>query len=418
MTPSATYSRSLRFSRLDWNRKFSVRKAIIGFSMLVLCLFAMRAGHDRFNLPVVYIVFCLDILGLLCIRHAGDLEYGVELLPFLGTMLLGILIQSGFAGGYYVAKDAFSFFVLLFAMVVCVLLLCQKGYGSVIWKFISAVSLFAACCIIIQMVLKVVGIRLDQMGTISDLSFNAWQFSDSFRPCGPFKEPAMFAQMALMGLFYCLFIRRSWVKAGILCLALLLSTSALGLVGMVMLVGAFILNLDKLCGVSRRVKYGVVIGSIFGFALVFALLAWMDSYGLQRVLEGTSLGVRFLRSVDLYALMTPLEKVAGIGLQNQQRYLNYYGIILAHDTYETISTNREYASVLGYVPCATGLLGLVTFMFPFYRVFVHNGMRSKIMTVLFLYTCLFCCIMQHCIFVIYIMAIFATVDMERAIDNK
>lgn len=382
--------------------------------MFVLAFSTVRSGHDLLNFPIVYIILGLDVLGLLCIRHTGDLDYGMDLLPFIAALALGILVQNETAGGYYNVSDSFSAFVLLFAMVVCVIMLTQRGYTHYIWKAINITNLLSASCIIVMTLSKLAGIRLDQLGILSDFFFNAWEFVSAYRPCGPFLEPAMYAQLGLLSLFYYLFLKRNWWKACLTALALFLSTSSLGLLGTVLLIAIFLLFLDKLCGVSKRAKYLTLVATLVCGFLLFLLLMYLDSYSLERALSGSSLGVRFLRSVDLFQLMTPLQKIFGIGLQNQLRYLNYYSIILAHDTYETtIGANREFASVLGYIPCATGLIGFITFLFPFFRAFFRGGIRTKTAVLLFMYTCLFCCILTHSIFLIYIMAVYATLDFDR-----
>lgn len=353
------------------------------------------------------------MIGILCIRHTGDLHYGMDLLPFVGALMISLLVQNSYSSSYFHIDDAISATVLLIAMIICVILLTQRGYTHLIWKAVSALNMLTSVCIILQTVLMPLGIRLDRMGIISNWLFNAWEFSDAFRPCGPFLEPAMYAQVGLLGLYDALFLRRSWFRVLVTTAALLLSTSALALVGILLLYGLYLLSLDKVSHASRRIKF-TLIALVLGLVLLFAnFLLTSDIYIVQRALSGSSIGVRFLRSVDLFGLLSPIEKLFGIGLQNQQFYLNHYNITLAHDTYETLYQNKEFASVLGYIPCTLGLLGLVSFLFPFLRTFFKGGLRTKVMVALLLYICLFCSLLSNCVFVIYIMAVYCVYDLEQ-----
>ncbi len=368
-----------------------------------------------FNFPLHYLAFMLDVFGMLCIRHLGDLEYGLDLLPFVAIMVITLIFQTLLAGAYFSAGSAFSMVLLLFAMFICVILVMQKGYAGLIWKVINFFNLFSAGCIITQMVFVYLGVRLDRLGLISSWFFNAWEFTSAFRPAGTYAEPAMFAQPALLSLFYYLYIGKSWKKALVIAVALFLSTSALGLMGTVILVTVCALNLDRLYGVSKRLKWVLLFCAFLVAGLMLAVILNRDIFIVQRLLSGSSIGVRALRSVDLFLEMTPLEKLTGIGLQNQALYLNHNGIILAHDTYETtFGGNREYAGSLGYILCTTGFFGLVFFVRPFYRVFVRYGLRVKVMCFLFIYCTMFCAMLGYCILVIYILAVFATVDLERS----
>lgn len=383
---------------------------------MVLCFFTVRGAHSTPAIPLPFLILGLDMIGILCIRHTGDLHYGIDLLPFAASVLLSLLVQNSYGSSYFHADDALSATVLLLAMLICVILLTQRGYTHIIWKTVSTLNILAATCILLQNATVPLGVRLDKMGSFAGWLFNAWEFSDTIRLCGPFLEPAMYAQVGLLGLYDALFLRPSLFRATLTTTALVLSTSALALVGIVLLYGMYLFSLDRVSNASRRFKI-TLIALVVGLVAVSAnFLLTSDIYIVQRALSGSSVGVRFLRSMDLYWLLNPLEKLFGIGLQNQQYYLFHHNITLAHDTYETLYENKEYASVLGYIPCTLGFWGLSTFLFPFLRCFFRGDLRTKTIVALLIYVCLFCNLMSNCIFVIYIMAVYSAYDLEQKLN--
>lgn len=384
----------------------------------MLVFFTVRGPHGTPDIPIPFLILGLDMIGILCIRNTGDLHYGMDLLPFAASLLLSLLAQNGYASSYFHVSDALSCSVLLLAMIICVILLTQRGYTHLIWKTVSAMNMLSAVCIIAQMAAFPLGIRLDKMGALSGWLFNAWEFSDAFRPCGPFLEPAMYAQTGLLALYDALFQRRNWFRVIVTVTALLLSTSSLALVGIVLLFGLYLLSLDRVTGATKRVKF-TTIALVLGAVLLSAnFILNSDIHFIQRTLEGSSIEVRLLRSLDLYWLLNPLEKLFGIGLLNQQYYLIHYNITLAHDTYETIHQNKEYAATLGYIVCTLGFSGLATFLFPVVRRFFRGGIRTKAIVALVVYIWLFCSTLSNCIFVIHLMAIYTAYDLEQKLDTK
>lgn len=413
MTDNCIFSRSATFSRIYWIKERRIRTACITVMLLVLCLGAVRTGHDRLSFSIGFSIVALDALALLYIRRGSDLDYGTEFLPFPLVCLAGIGLQLLFCREYYDLQNALTAFAVLLAGMLCLVFVAQKQYGQLIWNFVNAFNLFSAGCILSQMALYAVGLRLDKLGLISDLFFTAWEFTDSFRPSGPFCEPSAFAQFALFSLFYFLYIRRNWLAAVILTAALLLSTSSLGLVGIALLYGIFLLRLDKLCEVSKKTKYRILAAIGIATAALVCLLAYMDVWLIRRTLAGSSIQVRLLRSIELFSLMTPLEKLFGIGMQNQANYLDFHGILLANDTYETVAgASREFAGLIGYLLCTTGILGLSAFLIPLARL-LKKSWHTAVITGLFLYISLFCSIFTQHIMVLGITLIYAAWDMEQ-----
>ncbi len=410
----SSWTRSVRIPKPRLSTVISVRMLVIKLTVIVLCLGTLNISETLFNFPIHYLILVLDIFAMLCIHNAGDLDYGLDLLPFVACTTITLAFQTVLAGPYFSWSSSFSSIILLYAMLICVILVMQKGYGDTIWKIINFFNLLSAICILVQYGAYMVGIRLDKMGSLSEWFFNAWEFSDSFRPCGTHDEPSAFAKTVLPSLYYYLFVGKNWKKALICIGGLAVSTSALGLLGMLLLLVVWLCNLDKLYGFGIRTKYLILgIIGLVGSAACLVVLN-MDIFIVERMMSGSSVGVRVLRSVDLFSLMSPVEKIIGIGVQNQQNYLNHYGIILAHDTYETtIGANREFAGTLGYILCTTGFFGLVFFVMPFYRTYKRHGLQVKVACALMLFCSLFCIFFNHTILVVFLLMVYATVDMER-----
>lgn len=383
--------------------------------MVALCLQLMPIGGILFDFPLAYFILGMDIFALLAIRNAGDLEYGMDLLPFLGTVSLTLVLQVLLAGGYYNAGMAVSSLVILFGIVIGIILLMQKEFAGMIWKIFNFFTLLSAGCVVLQMACRYVGIHLEQMGLISKIFFNGWNFNRAFRPCGMFAEPAIFAQPALMSLFYYMFVDKNLKKTVLLTLALLLSTSALGLMGVTCLYVIWIFRMDTLIGVSLKRKWLLLaVCGVLGIA-AFTVALNLGVYIVERLVSGSSIGVRVLRSVDLFKLMSPLEKITGIGLQNQAYYLDYHNIILAHDTYETTyGASREYAGTLGYTLCTTGFFGLVFLVQPLYRLFMRHGLQVKVACVMLVYSMMICAMLASVSMMINFLLVYAVVEMERS----
>lgn len=116
--------------------------------------------------------------------------------------------------------------------------------------------------------------------------------------------------------------------------------------------------------------------------------------------------MRVSRSFELFGLLSPIEKVFGIGLQNQALYLNANGIILPGDLNETLA-HREFAATIGYLLCTCGLLGLVTFLSMFVPLFRNKGGRPIVLACLLLGIAATCCVFSRGIFIVMLLLLFA-----------
>lgn len=384
-------------------------------AMFLLCLCAVRAGHESFTFNVNLLLICIDVFLILATRKINFST--AELWVFLVVAALEVPVQWVF-NSFYDIRSAMTGMATLALMILNVALMIRRGYGKYLWNVVNFFSMFASVCLILQMALYMVGIRLDQMPILADTFFKAWEFTDKFRPCSLFSEPSHFAELALLSLYYYLLVSRNIRKAAILTAALLLSTSNLGIVGVAMLFVLYVINLDRNAHISSRIKYAVI---MLTFLLGIGVMIWINNssnWVAVRLLEGGTSSVRVMRSFELYDIMSLFEKLFGIGIQNQAIYLNYHSIILPSDSLDIVLQNREFAQTLGYILCTTGALGFCVFMFPFVRMLMKSDYRIKSLCLLFLFVCFTCCIFSRQIFGIYLIMIYATKDILRDYADK
>lgn len=375
--------------------------------MFLLCLGAVRTGHDGFTLGVNNLLIALIVLLLVFTRKLNLSNR--DLYPFLAVAILEIPIQR-LLHSHFGIRSALNGVVTLALMILTLSMIVRRGNGKYLWSVVNFISILASVCLILQMACYTVGIRLDQIPFLSDTFFKAWQFGEKFRPCSLFSEPSHFAELALLSLCYYLLIKPNLGKAVILAAALILSTSNLGIIGTAMLFVLYVLNLNRYSNVSQTKKYTII---LFAFLLGSGAMLWINtssSWVASRLLDGGSSSVRILRSFELYDIMDLFEKLFGIGIQNQEIYLNYHSIILPSDSLQTVFQNREFAQTLGYILCTTGALGFFAFVFPFLKMIFKADYRLKCICLLFLFVCLTCCIFSRHIFLIYLILVFTTAN--------
>lgn len=393
----------------------SKKSIVIILSLLPILYGLVRNGHENYSVSLAVLIVLADMISVIGNGRICFNSYGKELWFAVLLFCIELPLQMIMYGGEHFKIGNAAWNVIVIAlMIVSIPILIRKKYGFVVWKFINVMGLVNSVLIIAQYALKLFGIRLDRLGVISDYLFKAWEFNSRlYRPCGMFSEPSHFAEVALLSLFSYLFLEKNYKKAAVVLVALALSTSSLGILGSIMIVILYVLGLDQYTNVKKGIK-GIIV--FFAFLIVIAGAWWASestSIVAQRIFSGGTVSVRMFRSFELYAIQDPFSKIFGIGLQNQELYLNYHNIILPSDTYETIERHREFAQTFGYMLCTTGLLGLIGFWKTFWKMAWKNTWKVKSLIVLFLATCLVCCNLTRISFLLYLLAIYALIDIEK-----
>lgn len=379
----------------------------------VICYGVVRSGHDNYRTNIIYLITIA--IGILTIgkRKLKKNFTGKELLVFIFVAIVELPFQM-LNGKYYNLNNALSG-LLTFSMMSLTIAMLVNANNKFLWKLINGIVLVASVLIIFQVLAKLVGIRLDQLGTISDIFFKAWEFNNGkfFRPSSLFSEPSHFAEIALISFFYYLFINFSRIKISIIGIALVFSTSSLGIIGAIILVGLYVFNMPKVHNIARWKK---TLGMIMTFIVAIFLIILVEDTSntvIARILSGGTASVRVFRSFELFSKLSFGEKVWGIGIQNQELYLNCYNIILRNDNYETLYSNREFAQTFGYVLCTTGIIGLIALYVPLLKLALKYDYQIKAFICLFLFVCLVACIFSRAIFLLYLWAFYSIIEMKK-----
>lgn len=380
--------------------------------MIVFCIGMTRSGFENFRISVFNLIMISFLLFIFMgQRKIKTYKYGKGLIPIAVFNFLIIPIQILINDGYYNTVAALKSAILYASMVVAIVLLTDKENCKLLWKILNSFTLTGSILIIIQELFYLNGIRLDLAPGMNNTIFRGFYFQ-FYRPCGMFSEPSHFAEMGLLSAFYYLFIERKMIKFLVVAVALMLSTSALGIVGVLLIILLYFISIvfSTAIGQAKKILFAILMlaGSLFFFAWFFST----DNPVILRVLNGATSATRINRSFELYQVLDPMHKIFGIGSQNQTYFLNSHKIILPSDTAATIA-NREFAQTFGYLLCTTGIIGSILFWFPFGKLFLRSNYKIKTLVVLFVYICLTACIQGRPTMLVYMILIFSTYNAEQ-----
>lgn len=367
--------------------------------MALLCIAIIRTGHSQYTLPLLPLLIVICLLFLVATFPKLRIRDTKWLLVFLLVVTLEIPFQLFATHAAYNAVAALGEVLLLALMVLSVLLLASIALDiHTLLKPVHFFALLASGALVVQSLFYAAGIELFRIPILGEFLFTACRFNTSYRMCSLFSEPSHLAEFVMISLFYFLYIRPNYRNALLITVALVLSTSSLGIGGSVLLWG---LLMVKRGGRRAGAKIALVLTGMTAAIAGIFWLTYSDHWLAARLLSGGSYSVRVLRSLELFAQMTPVERVFGIGLQNQALYLSHHGIILASDTAETL-LSREFAQTLGYILCTTGLLGCLAYVSLWVSPVLHGRALGWRYVVLFAFVSITCCILSRPIMVLYL----------------
>ena len=382
------------------SEKYTINSLLYILPTILTCLCVVRNQHEFFSLPYTIMLLLLLLWGFFW-RNRFNLYYLKENIPFFITLFLCFMLQFINNKDYFDSIEAVKG-ILIYIITICVCsFFINKRYYLYYWEIINFFSLMGSICIILQATLFKIGIRLDNIQVFKETLFNAWEFDRSFRPCGLFSEPSHFAELATISLFYYLFIKRSEKKLIVISLGLIMSTSMLGIMSIPILLGIYILTLKKATFIHKLFIGIITLVLLMGIYYYFiADYSWLN----ERIFLGGTFGNRTLRSIEIFNRLDFWESLYGIGLQNQTFFLNYMGIILESDAFDTLE-NREYAQTLGYILCTNGIIGFVVFYMQFILIWKKSELTTKVFLIWFSIILSTCCILTRPIFVIYLVTL-------------
>ena len=401
------------------NYQVNYNPIFVVLAVAIICFATVRNGNHQYTINIWLTVILADLIALFVAFNTKKIKLNIYNLVMIAVVFLITFAQKMVFSGYYSFGSAingallFAFFLLSIGIVV------QQGYELIILKTINAFNMLGAITIIVQMLFKYVGVRLDKYGIVSEFLFNAWEFTDVFRPCGIFSEPSHFSEMMLISVFYYLYIEKKNSRLVILGLSLLFSTSSLGIIGFGFLVALRFIEFDRFLRLGIGLKI-LIIG--IGCALIVMVLFMIQKSGnsnwlVDRMLSGSSFSVRVTRSFEIFKDMNWHQKLIGLGIQNQEKFLNYYYIVLPSDTYETATTNREFAQTTGYILCTMGIVGFCAFILPLVKLFMNKTKTVRCFIFLFIYITSFCCIFSRSIFFMYFVALYAVAGIDGGVKD-
>lgn len=385
-------------------------------AILLLCLCTIRSGHEDGTLPVLPVCFiCVLLLLPYVATRRVMLDKGYCAFVFLLPILL--LVQTFTAGSYFRANWAISAIVLfLLFFGISAMISTGDGLRRFFWKCVNSICLVGCACIFITEAGYLAGMRLNTLPVAGDWLFNAWEFTGAYRPCGLFSEASHFAELSLLSAYYFLYVRKNIPAFIVIATAELLSTSSLGIIGILILALVYVfffsfsserMQRSSLGRAASILRVALIILSIVLITMLVSFLENSDSWLATRIMDGGTYGMRVGRSYELFALETPPEQIFGIGLQNQGLYLNAHGIILPSDMNETL-VNREFAATIGYVLCTCGIVGLAAYVSPLVRtLFGHSSTSAaRVLSAIFFYVLFTCCVFSRSILILWMTAFF------------
>lgn len=211
----------------------------------------------------------------------------------------------------------------------------------------------------------------------------------SFRPASVFMEPAMFAVYLLPWIFITLFFRKDSInnkvilKVGIVSLFVCLSTSSLGLLGVLV---AWVIYIEKLLFVSERKKLCLLLPAILiiGTYLLSldSILAQISSkmHSLQNITRETSLSLRLFRGWYCFQELPDLNKIFGTGYGLIYQFFQQYEIKTILDTDNSLIT---YMNGFFTMLCSVGIIGTALYIVPLFSI-VRKSKRVFILLIFWL----------------------------------
>jgi hypothetical protein len=352
----------------------------------------------------------LGELGLLLLAPFGIIDYLTTIKKmryssyflFVSTMLLttliSLIIQS--ENNVISSIQLFSRLIFYFTLISIV--------GKVYFDFFYAIRIYKLICIIasIYLILQTISFYLFNLVLPSTLQFlplyknEAYQsinftevYARLFRPQSFFLEPGVFSQYILVGLIACLFKINKFQENRNLNLAiffsfsLILSLSAQGIIiTLIIWIIWFLFGLNNL-KLSKKllILYFGVIGTIVLFFLILNIEPLRQAT-LGRFVYGTSYdstNVRVVRGFQVYGNLDDIYKLIGVGFGNITIFVLKHGITTANDLYAQIKGgvvvyNYEYMNAMAYVLVSSGVIGFVTFLNLFWRLFTRSVGFSKV----------------------------------------
>ncbi len=239
-----------------------------------------------------------------------------------------------------------------------------------------------------------------------------------------FGEPAHFAEYALLPLIVVLFseypfktVKRKWVCAAVISLAIVFSSSANGVILLAIVWSIWTLRQLHLRP-TRRLIMNLVFFGVVAIAVVIA--SGVLSFVFENFMgifasEGTSGSVRVLQGLAIYIQIPPLNKIIGLGYGCVEAYLTANRIV----TIYAKEIGWEWMNAFSVALVSSGALGFIAYIYCIYKMWAENSHPAK--RVALITICILFCtsgLTYSCILVEYFVFVRCSINDFHDVDRN
>jgi len=386
------------------------KKIIATIALSLSLIMEQPLFHNQsVNLVCTGIIYLLYILTFIKIRSSYYIDRGylVFIITVVATSILTTLTRGSYFQLVDLAKALFN--ILIFWLLV--IIITSKAEEDFFFKVYKVVCIVVVLGVYAQIIyFYVLGSRLSiEVGGISIL--RDYAFKSIYRPSSLFSEPSHLARYVAPLTAYLLIKRNEIYTAVFLSIGLLLSTSGLG-IGLTLLLWAMYVFKVLSSTDKKRPKFLIVTVLVAG-ALIAANTPVIRNAIDRSVNNGTE-SSRVYRAIEIYKGMPLNFKIYGVGLQNFSNYTRTYNIKTKYDEVEY----AEFSSTITYLPCTTGALGLISFLYMLYTIFRRNKYITKVYVLMFLFTSTVSNEITVFSWIVFFSVIYITSDKSKLIKTR
>lgn len=336
-----------------------------------------------------FIITILTCFGLFKIDLSCACKYTKPLIVFSFAFIGLSVFVSFFSSEYFKYNDALTIFLKIL-LYLCVCAVCTRYFDL---QFIKSFYLILVFLFAFYLVIQVIFNKISGKYLPIYLK-HSWLFSWEkrpqnladyygingymrFRPSSLFLEPGYYALFVLPALFLLLFGSRKIFLSILLYFTIVLSTSGAGII-----IGFFAFILKGL-NFAVYLKKGKIYFTRYALAAVLILFAVilyliLNPEILSKIFN--SFNSRISRSLLIFQDIDTSHKLFGVGMNNTENYVKFYGIYTAYDEGNLNFGASLVASLVQY-----GILGFLIFLCSLVTLLL-NSKASKIgMLFAFLY---------------------------------
>lgn len=234
----------------------------------------------------------------------------------------------------------------------------------------------------------------------------------TFRPSSFFLEPSYFALFSLPVICYNLLYYEECIKyriftSLIITISLVLSGASSGIIGVVLIWGVYLYP-----ETIKKIDFKrITIFLVLFLVLIILINSEVGKVALARIQKGGSFGQRIERGIILFKEFDIFNSLFGVGINNLENYMNYYGIKTIYD-----ETNLNYmASIVG-VLVNSGVIGIVFYINHFKKLLLKtNNMFCFGMIIIYI----FCSSYENMLFSyrmgFYLILIYASINKKSTV---